>query len=213
MIDSILLPALGVVALCATLIVVISTVLYIRLNRKFVLLSDENARLKKSSEEEAQKILDAAHLHANEVVKNATVQAQKILSEAQSFDTTLRNHALKVTTDVIAQENQAVMHVIEEVKQTGQAAVSAAGQKFTEEVSSDLTQFKSGLEGEFKKEYQAITTELAQYKQTKMKETEEKVASMLERILTKSIASSLTRADQEELVKKALLSISHEYES
>lgn len=213
MIDPTLATALLIIASSGILVVLIFTVLYIRLNRKIVLLTTENDQLKKGPAEESAKIIDASRVEAKRIIESAQQQSQKVIKDSQFFTKDLTDHVRQTTEEAIEEGDKLYKSVLNDVKQMGEQKITEASSRLTAESVNELTDLKTQLAKEFQVEHQQLKTEVASYKNQQMGEVAKKAQSMLEAIVLKALGHGLKNEDHVELIKKALLEVAHEYES
>lgn len=213
MIDPTLATALLIIASSGVLVVVIFTVLYIRLNRKIVLLTSENDQLKKGPAEESAKIIDASRAEAKRIIENAQLQAQKVVKDSQFFTKDLTDHVRQTTEEAIEEGDKLYKSVLNEVKEVGEKQITEASTRLTAESVHELTDLKTQLAKEFQSEHQQLKTEVAAYKSEQMAEVAKKAQAMLDQVVLKALGHGLKGEDHVELIKKALLEVAHEYES
>ncbi len=213
MIDPTLATALLIIASSGVLVVLIFTVLYIRLNRKVVLLSAENEQLKQGPAVEAAKIIDASRVEAKRIIEVAQQQAQKVIKDSQFFTKDLTDHVRQTTEDAISEGDKLYKSVLNEVKEVGEKQITEASSRLTAESVNELTDLKTQLAKEFQSEHQQLKTEVAAYKNEQLGEVAQKAQGMLDKIVLKALGHGLKGEDHVELIKKALLEVAHEYES
>ncbi|HXK52755.1 hypothetical protein H6802_01595 [Candidatus Nomurabacteria bacterium] len=194
---------------------------------KFLLVRAElfgSSDLEKSlSYDKASKIIEYAQRRAIKILARASIDAEKKLRGATKVNKDLQeelfqnlnrvyvshikefeglSESLLLNYKAVLQRESAVgAQVLEEMGASVEEMVKAEGKEFRKNLESRTLLAEEKLSNEIDEEYKKVKKEIELYKESRLKEVEEKVNALLYSIISQYISKDISVTIHEELVK------------
>lgn len=190
--DVFLTSSVLIVALSAVLVLVVSVVLYFRLQRKYNRLQSDYLR----ATTEAQKVLEEARIEAGQIRTRAHEDADKAIRE--QTEKIIREGGAqyqKIITDITAKAGQGIEETIN---------------KFAANSTTQVKELTSHLSGEIEADRNDIKKQLVDYEKQQETILKEKSEKILRESIVRALGENLPPDVHEKLLVKAVSEIEHE---
>ncbi|OGV96214.1 hypothetical protein A2W24_03490 [Microgenomates group bacterium RBG_16_45_19] len=188
---------------------------YYRLLKSYDAVMAKQRQMEQDVAQKSQEMLAAAEQQAQSIVATANTKAQQVVTQAQGFDQqtqgviqgalqtflTEETRTYKATFDAVRKD---VLDYVAELnsayRQRADQEISQINQTFSQEMRQATTTAQSALNEAYKK----IEQEVATYKAQRLKNMDEQINQLLQRVMRDVLHNVIDRDLHEQLIMEAI---------
>ena len=211
----ILLYGAVLISIALGLLVLSLVVSYLRLHKTYSRLKERKNMIESDAHKEAEKIMDEARKKSMESLKQARIQASKIINEAGVITQEAKQKMLSDFSTVTTGYAQSYQQLLAQAKDEAIKIIDNISKDIKSQAASEIGTMKSALTQEVAKaqettrkailqSIQTIEKEMEAYKKARIQKVDENVFEILRQVTQRVIGRALSPQDHEDLVIKSL---------